>query len=93
MTTPKNSYHNNLEWAAAELLAMGIKMMLHIRPDQIFISIELKNAYNAMWRATILGMQKGHMTLRMAVPYRRAKLGPRSAIWAEDFTLWGDDGL
>jgi len=33
------------------------------------------------------------MTLRRTVPYWRAKLGPRAPIWAEDNTLWRDDGL
>jgi len=33
------------------------------------------------------------MTLKRNVPYLRAKLGPRSPIWADDNTLWGDDGL
>jgi hypothetical protein len=33
---------------AAELMTMGIRMTLHIRPDHIMISIDLKNACNSM---------------------------------------------
>ena len=72
---------------------MRIAMTLHLRPDHILVSIDIKNAYNSMRRATILERQRGHMTLRRAVPYWRAKLGPKSPIWAEDTPMWGDDGL
>ena len=36
---------------AAELLALGIRMTLHIRPGHILVSINIKNAYNTMRRA------------------------------------------
>ena len=39
---------------AAELLAMGIKMTLHLRPDHILVNIDIKNAYNTMRRAAIM---------------------------------------
>ena len=35
---------------AVELLAMGMRMTLHVRPDNILITIDLKNAYTAIWR-------------------------------------------
>jgi hypothetical protein len=78
---------------AAGLLTMWIKMTLHIKPDHILVNIDIRNAYNTMRRASIMERHIGHMTLRKAVPYWRAKLGPRSPIWAEDTTMWGDDGL
>jgi hypothetical protein len=71
----------------AELLAMGIRITMHMRPDHILISIELKNAYNSMWRAAILESHMAHRTLRRTVSYWRAKLGPQPPIWAEDSTL------
>ena len=68
---------------AAELMAMGIRMTLHVKPDNILISISIR-----------IGLRhRGHMTLKRTVPYWRAKLGPRTPIWADDITLWGDDGL
>jgi hypothetical protein len=78
---------------AAELLAMGIKMTLHIMPDHILVSIDIKNAYNTMRRAAILERHRVHMTKRRAITLRRAKLGPRSHIWSKDSTLRGDGGL
>jgi hypothetical protein len=73
---------------AAELLAMGIRMTLYIKGDRILISIDLRNAYNAMWRAAVVERHGGHMTLRRALPNKRAKLGPRAPIWAEEETIW-----
>ena len=78
---------------AAELLAMGIRMTLHVKPYIILMSIDLRNAYNAIWREAVVERHRGHMTLKRTVPYWRAKLRPRSPIWADDITLWGDDGL
>ncbi len=66
-------------------------MTLHVIPDYVLISIDLKNAHNAIWRAIVIEQNRGHKTLRRAVPYWRATLGPQSLIWAEDETLWGDD--
>jgi hypothetical protein len=39
---------------AAELLAMGIQMTLHVKPTNILISIDLKNTYNAIWREAVI---------------------------------------
>jgi hypothetical protein len=72
---------------AAELLAMGIMMILRITPDSTLIIIDLKNAYNAICRAAVIERHYTHRTLRRTVPYWRAKLGPRSSIWAEDTTM------
>jgi hypothetical protein len=66
---------------------MGIRMTLHVKGDSILISIDLRNTYNAMWRTAVLERQRGHMTLRRAVPYRRATLGPRAPIWIGEETI------
>jgi hypothetical protein len=42
----------------------------------MLITIDLGNAYNAMRRSAFLERHRGHTTLRRAVSYRRAKLGP-----------------
>jgi hypothetical protein len=34
-----------------------------------------------------------HTTLQRAASFWRVKLGPKSPIWTEYSTLWGDDGL
>jgi hypothetical protein len=78
---------------AAELLAMGIIMILHVTPSNILISIDLKNAYKANWKAAIIERHQSHRTLKRTVPYWRANWRLRSPIWAKDITLWGDDGL
>ena len=73
---------------------MGIKMTLHLKPGHILVSIDMRNAYiTTMRRAAILERHRGHMTMRRAVPYWKAKLGPRASIWAGDTTMWGDEGL
>jgi len=53
---------------AADLLAMGIRMTLHIRPNHSLIGIKLMNAYNSMWREAILERHKGHRTIRRTIP-------------------------
>jgi len=72
---------------------MGIRKTIHVKGDRILISIDLRNAYNIMWISAVLGRHRGHMTLRRAVPYWMVKLGPRAPIWAEEETIWRDDGL
>ena len=52
----------------AEILAMGIRMTLHIRPDHILIGIHLRYAYNSRWREAIMERHRGHKTLRNTVP-------------------------
>jgi hypothetical protein len=47
---------------AAELLAIGIRMALHMRHDHILVSIGLKNAYTTIWRAAILESHAAHRT-------------------------------
>ncbi len=67
---------------AAELLAMGLKMVLHLKGGFILISIDIVNAYNEIKRAAVVDahMRKTHFV--RWVPYWRAKLGPSSKLWA-----------
>jgi hypothetical protein len=78
---------------AAELLAMSIIMTPHMRPDHIVFSLDMKNAYNSMWRAAIMKSYMTHMTLRKTAPHWRAKLDLKFPTWAENSILCGDDGL
>ena len=72
---------------------MGIRMALRVMPSHILTIIDIKNAFNAIWRAAVIERHQSYKTLRRTVPYWRVKLGPRSPIWAEVNTLWGVDGL
>jgi hypothetical protein len=54
---------------AAELLAMGIRMTLHVKGAPILITIDLRIAYNTMWRTAVVARHMGLITLRMVVPY------------------------
>jgi len=54
---------------SAELLVMGIRMILHVTPNNILISIDLKNAYNAIWRAAVIERHYTHKTPRRTIPY------------------------
>ncbi len=71
---------------AAELLAMGLRMVLHMRGGFILISIDIINAYNEIKRAAVVEAHMRHAYFRKWVPYWAAKLGPTSKLWAgEDF--------
>jgi hypothetical protein len=59
---------------------MGINMILHVTPNYILINIDFKSAYIAIWMAAVIEQHQAHMTPRRIVPYRSAKLGPRSLI-------------
>jgi hypothetical protein len=78
---------------AAELLAMGLRMTLHVHETFVLISIDLTNAYNAMKRATVFEAHLMHDKLRRSDPYRRAESGPHSPVWACAEEFWGEDGL
>ena len=47
---------------ARELLAMGLRIVLHLRGGVIFISIDIINAYNKIKRAAVVAahMRKTH---------------------------------
>ena len=77
----------------AELLVMGLRMALNVHDTFVLINIDIKNAYNAINRATVCEARLNHNRLRRTVPYWRAKLGPNSPVWACNEELWGKDGL
>jgi hypothetical protein len=78
---------------ATELLAMGIRMTLNLHRDHILVTIDFDNDVNEMERAEVLERHMHHAKLNMMVPYRRAKLGPRSQLWSAGETMWHDEGL
>ena len=47
---------------------MGIKIILHVTPDNILINIDLKNSYNAIWWAPVIERHYTPTTLRRTVP-------------------------
>ena len=57
---------------------MGVWITIHDNPDNILISIDLKNIYNAIWREVVIERHRRHKTLRSKVPYWRAHIEPRS---------------
>ena len=67
---------------ATKLLAMGLRMTLHVHDTFVLIDIDLKNAYNAIRRAAICEDHLMHDRLRRSLPYSRVKSEPYSPIWA-----------
>jgi len=67
---------------AAELLAMGLRMVLHLRGRFILISIDIINAYNKIKRAAVVDAHMRHTHFVMWVPCWRSKLGSSSQLWA-----------
>ena len=67
---------------AAELLAMGLRMTLRDHVTFALINIDIKNAYNVIIMAATCAAHLRHEKLRRVVPYRRAKVGPHSPVWA-----------
>ena len=61
---------------AAELLAMGLRMVMHIREGFILISIDIIHAYNEIKRAAVVDAHMRMTHFVRWVPYWRAKLGP-----------------
>jgi hypothetical protein len=78
---------------AAELLAMGLRMIIRVHDTFVLIRIDIKNAYNDMSKAAICVAHLSHDRPRRTVPYCRAKLGPHSPVWAGSEEFWGEDGL
>jgi len=72
---------------AAELLVIGLIMTLHVHDTFVPIIIDIKNAYNAINKASVCETHLSHNMLRRTVPYWRAKLGPHSPVWtgSEEF--------
>jgi hypothetical protein len=67
---------------AAELLAMVLGMVLHLRRGFILINIDIVNAYNDNKRAAVVGAHMRHTNFVKWVPYWRSKLGLTSKLWA-----------
>ena len=78
---------------AAELLAMGLRMVLHLRGCFILISIDIINAYNEIKRAAVVAshMRKTHFV--RWVPNWRSKLGQTSRLWAGQDFMEHHEGL
>ncbi len=78
---------------AAELLAMGLKMVLHLRGGFILISIDIINVYIEIKRAAVVAahMRKAHFV--RWVPYWRSKLEPTSRLWAGQDFMEHHEGL
>ena len=74
-------------------LAMDMRMTLHVHDTFALIGIDLKNACHAMRRATLCEAHPRHDKSRRSIPYRRAKLGLHSHVWAGNEAFWGEDGL
>ena len=54
---------------AAELLAMGLRMTLHLHRGFIIISIDMVNAYNEIKRAAVMDIHIRHIYLRRMIPF------------------------
>jgi hypothetical protein len=53
----------------AELLAMGLRMTLHLNGRFIIIGIDKINAYNEIKRAAVLKAHERHIFLKRMVPF------------------------
>jgi hypothetical protein len=78
---------------AAEMLAMGLRMVLHLHGGFILLSIDIVNAYNEIKRATVVRAQVRHTHFVKWVPYWRSKLGPTSKLWAGEDYMEHHEGL
>ncbi len=67
---------------AAELLAMGLRMTLHLHGGFIITNIDMVNAYNEIKRAAVIDSHSRHIYLPRMVPFWRAELSPTSKLWA-----------
>ena len=77
----------------AELLAMGLRMTLHLHKGFIIINIDIVNAYNEIKRAAVMDAHSRHIYLRRMVPFLRAKLTPTSKLWACRDNMEHHEGL
>ena len=78
---------------AAELLAMGLRMTLHLDNRFIIIGIDTINAYDEIKRAAVLEAHERHIFFKRRVPFWRAKLGPSSKLCAGKEHMEHDEGL
>ena len=78
---------------AAELVAMGHRMTLHLHIGFIIISIDMVNAYNEIKRAAMMDAHSRHMYMRRMIPFLRAKLTPTSKLWVGRDNMEHHEGL
>ena len=72
---------------AAELLVMGLRMIISLNKDFIIINVDIVNAYCEVMRASVIERHMEHDRLRGMVPYWRAKLGPAANLWTGDGSM------
>jgi hypothetical protein len=78
---------------AAELLAMGLRMTMKMHRGFIIITIDMVNAYNEIKRSAVMEAHFRHHSLKRAVTFWRAKLGPTAKLWAGKESLDHNEGL
>ena len=54
---------------AAELLAMGLRMVIHLRGGFILLNIDIVSAYNEIKRVAVVGAHMRHIHFVKWVPY------------------------
>ena len=65
----------------AELLVMGLRMIINMKKDFILINVDICNAFCEVMRASVMERHMGHERFRGIMPYWRAKLGPTANLW------------
>ncbi len=78
---------------AAELLVMGLRMIIHMNMDVIIITVDISNANCEVMRASVIERHIEHDILKGMVPYWRAKLGPAANLWAGEGCMEYIEGL
>jgi hypothetical protein len=78
---------------AAELIIMGLRMAMHLKPDFVLVDIDLENAYTKIWRVAVLRGHLGRRRLCGLLPYLSGKLGPRTPMWDKDNAIYDEEGL
>jgi hypothetical protein len=69
-----------LSQAGAAKLVMGIRMLAEANPQFVVVKSDIKNAFNAVSRARILGVMEGEEELRHLVWHAAQTLAPSSAL-------------
>ena len=65
---------------AAELLVMGLRMIINMNKDFILISVDIVNAFCEVMRVSVIERHMEHDRFRGMLPYWRAKLGPTTNL-------------
>jgi hypothetical protein len=66
----------------AELLMMGLRMVLNMNKDFILVGVDIINAFCEVMRASVIERHMEHDRFKGMVPYWRARLGPTPNLWA-----------